>query len=260
MVTRITKFLLVVLCAASVSAQSMRRDSLRLATYDQLLIASGGNDQVTSARFNRIFSRGLNTISTSCPAYEKLDTVTITVAVEGGALNSDFVAAKSVSKILGQTIRIPLQVVPYDDTLYNLLGGTVEKTEMDRAATEHPRYYSAFKGTLFAWPKYNRTGDADSFLVEYYAAVPDVGTDTAATVLSSAYREALINYCCSKVADLQKDYGTGRYYWSLYLDEIKRRGMIGGNNIQAAGGYLSPASTSTSLSVPAPASPGGPAD
>lgn len=244
MATLIIRVVLCVLLAGTVFGQSMRRDSLRLSVYDQLLLPTSGDDQVTAARFNRIFSRGINAITTSCPAYEKLDTVFITVGVEGGLLNSDFVAAKSVDKMIGQTIRIPLQVVPYDDTLYNLLGGTAEKTEMNKTLREHPRYYSAFNGKLFVRPKYSKTTETDSFLTYYYAQAPDVTNDTTATTMSTAYREALIYFCCAKVSDLRRDYNTGRYYYAMFLGEIRRRGMIGGNNIQAIGGYIHPSSGS----------------
>ena len=256
MAIRIVSVLL--LLATTAIGQTMRRDSLRQIVYDQLLIPSAGDEQVTSARFNRIFSRGLNAISTSCPAYEKLDTVEITVAVEGGTLGSDFVAALSVEKIVGQTIRIPLQVVPYADTLYNLLGGTADKTTMNKTLREHPRYYSAFNGKLFAWPKYSKTTETDSFLVKYFAKAPDVTLDSTATVISTAYREALIYFCCSKVSDLRHDYGAGRYYYGMYLAEIRRRGMIGGNDIQAIGGYIAPSAGATSL--PAAIGVGSPAE
>ena len=159
-------------------------------------------------------NRGLSQTCSDFPAYEKLDTVMVSKEGEGAALPSDFVEVKAVFRIIGDTVRYPLQYMPADTLAKNYAIGSSTPDEPNTVRSL--QYYHTHAGQLIFDPKSRATKD-DTMLVEYYAmdAPLDDSTDTAH--VKAKYLEKVILYACWALSVTEGD-GRAAAYLAAYAE------------------------------------------
>ncbi len=223
MVTKLVCFLLIL--AQSSWAISPRRDSLRAYTYTALGLPST-NGKLTTANVNMFINESAVEVSRDFPAIEKFDTVLISKTGEGAALNSDFLRIHRASRIIGDTLRIPLDVTN-PDSLFEKTGG-LQGVKQDRDKIESPHWYSTFGKRFQTHPKGLReSGSPDKFLIEYFATPNYLGADSDTTLIPDDYRPALLLKVRMKaliqLSDFRSAFSVDSMYNEMRLPPVSRR-------------------------------------
>jgi hypothetical protein len=161
-------------------------------------------------------NRGLSQTCADFPAYEKLDTVTVSKSGEGAALPSDFVEVKAVYRMIGDTMRFPLMYLPPDTIASHEASNVLGEQGTEVNAANSLPYYHTHAGRLLFHPKSKATKN-DTMLVEYYAmdAPLDDSTDTAH--VEAKYMEKVILYACWALSVTQGD-GRAAAYLAAYAE------------------------------------------
>jgi hypothetical protein len=207
-----------VVACATCHAQSMRRDSLRVAILDQLLLPTNGTAQVTTARINRTIGQACAKVCNDFPAIASFDTIAASGTTEGMALNADFNRLYSCYRMVGDTQRIPLIVVPEDSL--PAIWAKSEASSMNMFSTGSPRYCYVAGSRLFFWPKYNKRGASDNFFIEYFANDTTVADSVPTTRINPKYRDAIIWNACVRVSTMRKLMNDAATYDYLYSKEL----------------------------------------
>ncbi len=207
------------LCLLAVSAiaeTSPQLDSIRIAAFNQLGIPIAGTDRMTAAKANAIINYGIQEVTTNFPAVEKLDTITLDSASEGGALASDFVAIKGCQLMSGDTMRIALEFKVEDSFLVVRPDPANNKTEPDDVGGGP--YYRTHAGQLMVWPKFRRgdIGDTALFLISYYAVGDRLDAETDSTNIDEQFRDELLDWVCYRLEYLRYRYNSGDKFLGKY--------------------------------------------
>lgn len=189
----------VVICAlaGSLHAQTYglpaRLDSLRGYALSAAGMPAGHSDLVDSV-MNKLVNLSILRVCKDFPAIQKYDTVVLAKSSQGVALNSDFLVATDVQRIIGEGIRISLEPIAP-----GALVSLYEKIPKDSMAADpldvkSPRYWTEHNDKLFFHPKYNKASAVtDSFLVFYEAMDSVLQVDASTTQIHEKYRDALID-------------------------------------------------------------------
>ena len=212
--------LLPALCLAETEPQL---DSIRQAAFDQLGIPAAGTDYVTTAKANAIVNYGIQEVSTSFPAVEKLDTITIDSTTEGGTLASDFVAIKWCLFIADDTARVPLEFAPVD-SLFPARGGE-EGVDHDPGNPYGVRYYFTHAKQLMTYPRWSVGADSALFLVAYYAVGNHLAAGGDSTNILPEYRDELLDWICYRLEALRGRFTAAAFYEAIYDKAKKERGF-----------------------------------
>jgi len=209
----------VILFCSGVKAQTYSinpsRDSLTVAVLNQLHVPSTGDNELTTAIVHKQINKSVAQVCTDFPAVEKLDTVIIGRWQEGGSLNTDFDRAYSVMKIVGDTLRVPINRLP-DDSLFDRLGGETG-LEYDYDKLSHPRYFNPFDYYLFVYPKVAiDSAGVDTFLVKYYAMDDALTSATDSTVINPRFINPLISHVCYMLSLYREDDNAAAIYKKDY--------------------------------------------
>ena len=223
-----SRLVIVSLCllAVNLSAETNPQlDSIRVAAFNQIGIPAAGSDRVTAAIANAIINYGIQQVSTDFPAVEKLDTISIDSASEGGALASDFVRVGWCQLMMGDTLRLPLEYKLPDSLFFKK--PSEDDADADADDLTDPRYYYTQGGRLLAWPKFKKgdIGDSALFLVGYYAIGDALSSGTDSTNIHSEYRDELLNWICYRLEKLRYRYASATSYKIDYDAEVKRTGF-----------------------------------
>lgn len=222
---RLRIIVLLVFAASSAMAESPitpTRDSLSIAAFQQLNVVTTGDDQITTAKCYGALNQALLQVCRDFPAYEKIDTVTIDKTAEGGALANDFLRLKSVFRMKGDTLRVPLQVVDMDS-----LPGLSPRDSVavqEKGNILSPRYAYTYANRLLTHPKYIISGSADSFLVCYYALDDKLTSATDSVSIDKTYLTALKYYACYSLLAMIQDYEGAMFWLGLYDKEVNSVG------------------------------------
>jgi hypothetical protein len=197
-------------------ATNARRDSIRVAAFNQLGIPTTGTSMITTAKANEIINYAVQEVSSDFPAVEKLDTVAILPTPEGGALPSDFSSIRWCQVMASDSVRVPLEYIS-PDTLYKARGGSqgvVDKKNIPLSS----RYYYTHAGRLLVYPKFRAgdIGDTLYALIAYYAIDDTLSTDSSTTGISEEYRSALLDWICYRLEYLRFRYEAGNQYLAKY--------------------------------------------
>lgn len=204
---RVILLLLVLLCGiANAQEVPARRDSIRLAVYNRLNLASTGSDVATTARVNEAINAAISQICRQYPAVEKIDTVVLYSIIEGAALNSDYLRGHWAFRKAGDSARYAMQYKPMD-SLFSAMGGDAISQGQKLGDPLSPRYWYSFADRFFTYPfvQANFTSP-DSFIVMYYADGQPLTSDVSRTDIQKEYRDALIYLTCAKVSEIRKQF------------------------------------------------------
>ncbi|KKM24833.1 hypothetical protein LCGC14_1601180 [marine sediment metagenome] len=216
------------LLAATVGAEtSPQLDSIRIAAFNQIGIPAAGTVRVPVATANAIINYGIQEVSTNFPAVEKLDTISIDSASEGGALASDFVAIKWCQLMVDDTLRIPLEYKS-EDSLFPKRP-SVDDADADADDLTEPRYYYTHNKRLMTFPKVKvgdvTDGDSALFLIAYFAVGDRLDAETDSTNILEAYRDELLDWVCYRLEYLRYRYNSGDRYFLKYDKSKKEIGF-----------------------------------
>jgi hypothetical protein len=226
MVTRIAKIVIIALLFIPVTgySQSMRRDSLRNDVY--LLLNTSTGEILTTARVKAIVNMAVIDVCRDFPAYEKFYTIIASSSVEGQSVPSDFMRIKALSRMIVDSMRIPLRYEPDPDKLTD----TTAKLDMpdDFVAQSNnlwsPRYYWVMANKVCFFPKYSKP-DNDSFLLEYYARWTGDTAESTQIGINYNYRAALLLKACVLCSQTRKNWGDAGEYQKAYDAEIIKKGL-----------------------------------
>jgi len=222
--TKIRAFWLVLafifLTSGIAAAASPRLDSLRAAVYSQLDVKDGGDRKITSAKVTRAINRAYEHVANRLPAIEATDTVVISKADDGGVLPDDFRTIGDVFRLWGDTIRVQLDVTPFDslDVLAPTLDENIHQILLTGDISPlNPRRCYVFNGRLYLHPKYAiDTTRSDTLQVHYYAAAETLVDDTATVKVTGGYIEPIILYSCSLLSMTRNDFEAAMAYMQMY--------------------------------------------
>jgi hypothetical protein len=193
---------------------SARRDSLRYSAYEELPLVTTGSDLLTTSRVNRQINMSLAAICRQYPAYEKVDTVICARAVEGGALNADFLRGTMVFRMVGDSMRVPL--LPLDLDSIKPLSQEVTKNLQDIDRENDPNQWYTRGYRLYTHPKVRKDStEADTFIVHYEAMAPRLSADSDTTVIDKNFLEALVYHTVAKLWMLRHRADLAQAYFAL---------------------------------------------
>ena len=193
---------------------SPRLDSLRVSVFNELPLATTGSALLTTARVSRQVNMAIWDVCQSFPAYEKADTVIASRAAEGGTLNSDFLRATLVMRMIGDSVRIPL--IPLNLDSIQPLNQLVEANLQDLDVENDPNKWYTRNYRLYTHPKVRReSSEADTFLVHYEAMAPKLASDTDTTVIDKNFLQAVVYYATAKCWLLRKRSDLAETYFAL---------------------------------------------
>lgn len=195
---------------------------LRTAVLDQMAHATAGTALLSAAIVNEAINRAQLKVAYDFPAFEKLDTISLTAsATPSQLLNEDFIKLNWAMKVLGDTI-MAIEYVP-PQTLYGRQGGRVPNIS-DNTQFSFPRYCyvsraltAAHKPSIWFYPQDKVTG-APMVYVSYYAIPEELSSDTDSTDIAPEYREALLYWACSALAFQIGKSNLGMTYLNVYKE------------------------------------------
>ena len=211
----ITIIIVLVALAGPVNAQlSPTLDSLR--TYVAALadLPFAGTDQVDTAQMIRQIVIAIRQTCVDFPAVEKIATVTVDSASEGGALPTDFRLVKSAFLSFGDTLRVPLRPLE-PDSLF-LVNPTLDQNLMELTDYWSIRYYRVHADSLILHPKWYRS-DTASILLEYYAIdTTHMIHGDRTTLVRPKYRDKIIEYATSRLWAIRLNMTMADYWMREY--------------------------------------------
>lgn len=208
--------LILVLLAASTSAMSPRRDSMRVEVLNRLgLSGTNGAGIITAALVNSELNINQVEVCTHFPALEKKDSIIADGETEGYALNTDFHRIGWCYRMVGKQVRIPLDTLS-EAELFAKRGG-VAGSVPDPTDPEEPRYFFTVANDLCFYPNYvpAGTGVRDTFLVRYFAKAPALASDTDTTVLADEYRHYIVYLTVAKLEIVRGNYAAAQTWAQL---------------------------------------------
>lgn len=217
MVVRVILFILL-FCVSVQADINPRRDSLRIAAFEQSLVPDVGNNLIDTAYGNRTINRAISKVCHDFPALERFDTV---VTVDGTRLysvNADFLRLKTIFKYVvidEQNVIIPLDYPPVE-SWFEIKGGE-EGAKPPYNKLSEPRYPWVFADLLYFYPT---TTSADTFLIAYYAADTSLTTAASETQILPEYREAIILYAAALICVRKGDFTRAQIYRQMYNAEL----------------------------------------
>ena len=184
--------ILLLLCG-SVSAQMPgARDSLiaRMCSNHRASTTNGtGNAPI--ATFYQKLNDAQTPVCQDFDAYEKFDTLIVSLGSEGATLPGDFLRISGVDGIVGDTLRIPMQEIAYEDRWEK--GGGETGSRYNVAVKEQPRYFYIHGNRLVPYPKDKKPNNRpDSLFVGYWAIGHQLASAGDSTDVYPEFREALI--------------------------------------------------------------------
>lgn len=192
-------------------------DTLRKACFYQVRVKTTGTLSITEDMATYVLNRSLARVCREFPALEKIDTVVVSSATEGAALNSDFLRIRQVFKIIGNT-RIPLDFKPREELF--AAGATDGGYAHDISKATQPRYCFTHGQRLLFHPKDAKaSGTPDSFLVLYWAMDDKFTADTSTTAIAPEYIDALLYAAMAELSAMKKDYTAAQFYWGRFEQE-----------------------------------------
>ena len=216
-VMTIIRMLTCLFLAGSVMAQTYalptRRDSIRFMCYSRLNMPQTGTLRVDTTNANYAIDQAYANTCDDFDAIEKLDTVIIARADEGGSLNSDFLRLRKVFKLISDSVRIPMGLLPLDslELVYPQYAENLQK----RTSIMSPNRVYSFNQKLFTHPKQYRS-DADTMLVYYWAMGAELVSDTAHLAVLPGFVEKVISYACGLMAVTAGRGSESQGYFNLY--------------------------------------------
>lgn len=209
---------LLILPISGYSQISNRLDSLRIEVLFYLNLNAVTNS-VTAAKLTRAINHAIVADCKRYPALYKLDTVIVPKTVEGAALNSDFSRPAQLFKMIGDSIRIPLQFISWDSVKAKF--PAYKDNVHNPSDTMSPAHFWTGGQKLFLHPKYlESTSDADSFIVHYYAIDQKLSDDTNTVSITQDYRLPLIYYAAAEIWSIRGRDDKFAHYMGLFLNYI----------------------------------------
>jgi len=210
-------FVLVFLLSSSVMAGAPvtpSRDSLSARCYRMLNIPVTGTKQNPTTNMYDALNGGLAAVCRDFPALEKIDTLTIDREADGAALPTDFVRLKSVFRMKGDTLRLPLKIIDID--AIPLLTLPEKSATQDKGDITSPGFAYTYGGRLMTHPKYIIPSLADSFLVYYYAMDDKIDSASDTVFIAKEYLNALTYFACWQLSAVRGDFQGATYWRGLY--------------------------------------------
>ena len=217
---KITRFILcLVLIAGTVASQpAPQLDSLAVAVVEQVGAVAG---TVVTHEINRAYLQ----VTTSYPAYEVIDTVTIDSASGRVALPANYDRMIAVDLIVSggdlDKVRVSLRKVPTDTTAADIV-----REKMDYTNAADQKYYQVSARYLYTYPRWTRT-DTASFEVRYYAVGAKLTSGSDTITVAFAYRNAVFFLACAEYQARRGQFRDAAFYQALceqrYGPLIRRR-------------------------------------
>ncbi|HET6455520.1 MAG TPA: hypothetical protein VFI02_14035 [Armatimonadota bacterium] len=203
------------LAQGETSAVPKQLDSLAQYVFVQLGTAATGDGALTTARMYTLINRAYATVCHEFPAIERFDTVVISAAMEGGALNADFSRARAVYKFADSSrVRIPLEFVEVDSLRALMADGDYAQ---DKSKPTSPGRYSTWNSVLLTYPKVGKAAaDPDSFLVCYYANAERLVAGGDSVAFNPKYIEPLLAWATAKGAAARNNFTDADWYMADY--------------------------------------------
>jgi len=199
------KYIFLALLFLTVTSQaqniSTRRDSLRTNVCWYLGISTSGTDLLTTAKINNAVNNAIHETCKDYPAYVKLDTVKIDSAAVGGSLNNDFRDLKTVFFILGDTVRMPVEIIE-PDTLKRKQP-TISDNLFVEGKNVIVRYCWSEDSLLRISAKWRNAVDTAKFEIEYFAYDSMLTSDSDKTLISADYLLNVIYRACSTLEEIR---------------------------------------------------------
>lgn len=197
---------------------SARLDSLRIAVYRDLLLPDTGTSAATTTRLNGIVNRSIRQVCLDFPAIEKSDTVTADSSSESFSLNSDCDRVRAVFRVVGDTVRVPLEpVMGPEDTLFSW---PKIKSAHDPKDITQPRSYHVHGNQIKFFPKYYKSSFS-TFVVDYYAVDTGLTADASETSVIQRYREAVLEYAAAKTCAMLGLWTEEQHYSAKYYRRLQ---------------------------------------
>ncbi|MFH1740222.1 MAG: hypothetical protein ABIH23_14535 [bacterium] len=209
----VSKVLVFCLLAATAFGQSEpiypRLDSMQASVYAQLNVSASGTTGLTAVKLRYALNRSQAKIATDFPALEKVDTVILVRASEGGSLNSDFSRLLAVQKRRGDSLRYAMRIIPADSA--HLL--SPEKPQ-ERGQVISPAYCWSYGKRFYTQPKVSI--GADTFFVNYYALPPRMDSLNDTCLIPGEYLEQVIFYACGILSATRELFDEANWYLQWY--------------------------------------------
>lgn len=188
------KRLTLILCLLGVSASAQipaQRDSLAARVFTNLKISTSGTASVTTAIVYQKLNDAQTPVCQDFDAYEKFDTLVVSSGSEGAVLPGDFLRVSGVDRMVGDTQRIPMQQIKYEERWEK--AGAKEGSTYDLASREQPRYFYIHGNRLVTYPKDKKPSNRpDSLFVGYWAIGHQLTAATDSVDIYPEFRSALI--------------------------------------------------------------------
>jgi len=205
---RILQFILcLTLVVGSIGAQTAPElDSIAAAVVEQV-------GAVTGSTVTHEINRAYLQVTTSYPAYEVVDTVTIDSASGRVALPADYDRMIAVDLIAADEeddkARVPLRKVPTDTTSASIIRASmVVSNEADQ------KYYQVTARYLYTYPRWVRS-DTATFEVRYYAVGAKLTSGADTIMVAFAYRNAVFYLACAEYQARRGQFNDARFYTAL---------------------------------------------
>lgn len=181
----------ILLCGSASAQIPAQRDSLAARVFTNLKLSTSGSASITTAIVYQKLNDAQTPVCQDFDAFEKFDTMTVSSGSEGATLPGDFLRVSGVDRMVGDTQRIPMQQIRYEER-WEKTGG-LSGTTYDLASREQPRYFYIHANKLVVYPKDRKPSNRpDSLLVGYWAIGHQLASSTDSTDIYPEFRAALI--------------------------------------------------------------------
>lgn len=209
--------LLALLCGAAIGQPlpvAPQAESLQVALEMQLNLPHGGAGAATQAAMRTALNRSAVEVCRDFPAYELSCSLSVARSVEGAELPRNCIIATEVFRIIGDTIRVPLERLSYDSL--SIVLNTLDKNVQDKANKMAPRYWYQYGKSIFLVPKYLNARSNDQLLVHYRAFPNKLVADNDSTVINPEFFEPMLNYAASILSRARNNWEDADKYMDLY--------------------------------------------
>lgn len=217
-------FLFIMLLASTACSQTISRtytenprlDSLQAAVYAQLNIKAGGSRKITDVVVTRAINRAIIATCTDYPALELTDTVLVGRSDTLGTLPAKFDRFRTVFRLRGDTLMIPLLVIN-PDSLQNYKKD-LKSYRHQKANPLSPDLCWTHGIKLRLYPKFvgKTSTSIDTMQITFFGIDAGLSNDSDTTIVDPRYINKIILYACGEVSATRQNFDDAGYYFRRY--------------------------------------------